>query len=214
MNTSSPIDEPVSPTAEDVIATAADSTLRGLLNTMWAEPHRLSSEALADRVRSMRGGSNDQIRAGLQQIMNELELHRWGYDLGFEAGYAEGQTISPSVDHEAAAPVSSSGGLIVKPATLTAWREGGQIVSIDQLGKNPDSWLRRHGVFGGASAAPLVLMVESSTSNPPGSGTVAYLHDEDRPLDLIARAISLLELTREALIAAGHEDFIPKAQDK
>lgn len=101
--------------------------------------------------------------------------------------------------------------LTVRPATLCAWRESGQILSIDQLSKNPDSWLRRHGVFSISNALPLVLMLDQSSTNPDGSGTVAWMHDDEQPLQRIDQAIAALRLAREALVKAGHEDFRPGA---
>lgn len=88
---------PVAPDAEAVIAAAADTALRGLLTAVWAEPHSLSADALVDRVRSLRGGSFDQLRAGLQAIANELELYRAGFDVGYEDGYD--QAINDAIDN-------------------------------------------------------------------------------------------------------------------
>lgn len=54
-----------------------------------AEPVRLSCADIGKRVRNMRHWrSVERIRAGLQQIANEIGLYRLGYDVGYEAGAA------------------------------------------------------------------------------------------------------------------------------
>lgn len=82
--------EPVAPNAEDVIAAAGDDAVRGLMPTVTAQPHRLSAEALRERVAALQGRTVVELRAGLQAVADELELHRWGYDLGFEEGQQAG----------------------------------------------------------------------------------------------------------------------------
>lgn len=62
----------------------------GISDDLWGVEHRLSAEAIVVRVRQLgRRTSPGQIRAGLQEIINEVELYRWGYDVGYEAGYAK-----------------------------------------------------------------------------------------------------------------------------
>ncbi|WP_327633660.1 hypothetical protein OHB24_27115 [Kribbella sp. NBC_00482] len=92
---------PVAADAEEIIAAAADDALRGLLPTVTAEPHRLSIAALTERVEALGGKPVDEMRAGLQAIANELELHRWGYDNGFEDGDAAGydRAINDAIDN-------------------------------------------------------------------------------------------------------------------
>ncbi|MEU4287813.1 hypothetical protein AB0E63_06290 [Kribbella sp. NPDC026596] len=80
---------------------AADSALGRLLRTVTAEPHRLSVEALEERLAALQGRPEEEIRAGLQEIANELELHRLGYDHGYEDGDAAGydRAINDAIDH-------------------------------------------------------------------------------------------------------------------
>jgi hypothetical protein len=91
----------VAPNAEEIIAAAGDDTLRGLMPTVTAEPHRLSVEALTERIEALRDKPTDEIRAGLQSIADELELHRLGYDFGFEDGDAAGydRAINDAIDN-------------------------------------------------------------------------------------------------------------------
>lgn len=100
MNTSSTTwpEVDVAPDAEDIIRAEVSRRFPPvLLDDLWAQPHRLSSEDLAQRIAAMQGQSFSQIRTGLQQIADELELHRWGYDFGYEqghqAGYEAGQAV-------------------------------------------------------------------------------------------------------------------------
>lgn len=96
MNTSSPTAEPerVCATADQVIIDIMRVGFPpGLLDDLRAEPHRLSATDLGLRVRKMRRWkSSARIRAGLQQIVTELELYREGIDVGYEAGYAQALT--------------------------------------------------------------------------------------------------------------------------
>lgn len=86
MNTSSRTDEPVAPNAELLII---DLLQRHLPTVPWRElhsaPHRLSAGALQERIDSLRGLSDDQIRSALVGILTELDLYRLGFDEGFEA---------------------------------------------------------------------------------------------------------------------------------
>lgn len=106
-------------------------------------------------------------------------------------------------------------GLVVKPETLAAYFDGARedFVSIDRLNKGPHAWLHEHHVYSVPNAEPVILMLDPRTDCP--IGTVAFLHDEERPLALIDRAIAALEIAaleiaRAALVKAGHEDYEPK----
>jgi hypothetical protein len=99
--------------------------------TVSAEPVRLSSDALVERVRSLRGGSFDQLRAGLQAIANELELHRAGYDLGFEDGHTAGydQAISDAIDNPDAVAARL---LEIRPGAARRWADTGSGAGYDE----------------------------------------------------------------------------------
>lgn len=92
MNTSLPTawpQEDVPPNADDIITAEVSRRFPPvLLDDLWAHPHQLSAEGLAERIGALQGQSFQQIRAALQQIVDELEIHRWGFDAGYEAGYA------------------------------------------------------------------------------------------------------------------------------
>ncbi|NIK57910.1 hypothetical protein [Kribbella shirazensis] len=91
MHTSSLTDEPVSPDPEEVITAEVSRRFPpALLNDLWSQPHRLSTDALVERISYLEGHSFRQIRAGLQSIVDEVELHRVGYDDGFEDGHQAG----------------------------------------------------------------------------------------------------------------------------
>lgn len=94
MTTSSNIawaDADVAPDADDIITAEVSRHFPPvLLDDLWGHPHRLTSEDLAERIGAMQGRTFSQIRAGLQQIVDELELHRWGWDLGYEQGQQAG----------------------------------------------------------------------------------------------------------------------------
>ncbi|MEV0797409.1 hypothetical protein AB0I34_06955 [Kribbella sp. NPDC050281] len=91
----------VAPNPEEVLAVPADGDLARLLATVTAEPHRLSLEALEERLAPLQGRPMDEVRAELQLIANELELYRLGYDLGFEDGDAAGydRAITDAIEH-------------------------------------------------------------------------------------------------------------------
>ncbi|MDX6251345.1 MAG: hypothetical protein QOF10_4705, partial [Kribbellaceae bacterium] len=78
---------PVSPDAEAIITDVLGYGFpAGIGDDLLASPHRLSSADIAFRIRSMRKWSPERIRAGLNEILTELELYRQGYDAGYEAG--------------------------------------------------------------------------------------------------------------------------------
>ena len=94
MNQSSPIawpQEDVAPDAEGIITAEVSRRFPPvLLDDLWAHPHRLTSEDLTRRIGALQGQSYRQIRAELQTIVDELEIHRWGYDAGYEEGHQAG----------------------------------------------------------------------------------------------------------------------------
>lgn len=89
MNEVSRTDAPVSPDPEEIIKDiTAVGFPAGILDDLDPEPHRLSSEAIAYRVRSARRRqSPERMREAIREILTELELYRVGYDAGFDAGY-------------------------------------------------------------------------------------------------------------------------------
>lgn len=101
MSTSSPIAWPQEdvPSNADGIITAEVSRRFPpvLLDDLWAQPHRLSADDLAQRISTLQGQSFSGIRAALQQIVDELEIHRWGFDAGYEAGYAARALVAAEV---------------------------------------------------------------------------------------------------------------------
>ena len=60
----------------------------GAFDHLRPAPHQLSAEAIALRVVAMKGRSYNDTAAVVTEILTELELHRLGFDLGFEAGQA------------------------------------------------------------------------------------------------------------------------------
>lgn len=96
-----PNTNPVAPNAEEVLAVGADGDLARLLKTVAAEPHRLSVEALEERLQALRGQPIDELREELQAIANELELYRLGFDNGYERGCADGYdgAIEDAIEH-------------------------------------------------------------------------------------------------------------------
>lgn len=82
-------DKPVSSEAERIIKdiTAVDFD-EGILDDLNPEPHRLSDEDIAYRVRSARRlKSPERQRAAIREVLTELELHGLGYDRGYESGW-------------------------------------------------------------------------------------------------------------------------------
>jgi len=104
--------------------------------------------------------------------------------------------------------------LRVMISTLYADHPNGGAVSLDRLSDSPDEWLRDHQVYSLHGAEPVVIMVDTSESRLTHGeycDTVALHGDNDRPLLSIERAIAALEMAHAALVAAGSDDFIPKA---
>lgn len=63
------------------------------LNDLLAQPHRLSEEDVVFRARAlMRRKTPERIRAGVVEILTEVELYRFGYDTGYDAGYQQALT--------------------------------------------------------------------------------------------------------------------------
>jgi hypothetical protein len=83
------VQETVSPTPEDIITDVLrDKIAPDLLADLRADLPRLSSEDLASRLSKLRRSrSLDRIRAGVVELLTELELYRTGYDEGYEDGY-------------------------------------------------------------------------------------------------------------------------------
>lgn len=92
----------VAPNADDIITAEVSRRFPPiLLDDLWAHPHRLTAEDLAQRISAMQGQSFSQIRAGLQHLVDEVEIHRWGYDLGHEEGFQAGydRAVNDAVEH-------------------------------------------------------------------------------------------------------------------
>lgn len=92
MNTSSinfpePIAGDIHETMRDALRDGFPRELVDEVLDMQGGPHRLAHADIRARVEAMRGSAPDRVRAVLQQILDEDELYRWGYDLGYEAGF-------------------------------------------------------------------------------------------------------------------------------
>jgi hypothetical protein len=103
VSTSLPIDAPVSSNAEEIIRDiTAVGFPEGILDDLNPEPHRLSSEAIAHRVRSARRRqSPERQRKAIREVLTELELYGLGRDHGYEDGYERALADVLDCVHEA-----------------------------------------------------------------------------------------------------------------
>ena len=82
-------DQPVSSDAEQIIKdiTSVDFP-EGILDDLSPEPHRLSSEDIAYRIRSARRRqSPERMREAIREVLTDLELYGIGRDKGYEEGW-------------------------------------------------------------------------------------------------------------------------------
>jgi hypothetical protein len=106
-----------------VLANGFPPEMLDVVRELQGGPHRLSRETIESRVEAMRGQEVDRIRAGLQQIVDEDELFRWGFDLGYEAGYDKAvaemnthlRSVRPEPPRPSGAPVDYKGAVVEMP---------------------------------------------------------------------------------------------------
>jgi len=88
VTTSSTTDEPVSSYAEDIIKYLLSfEHPAGAFDDVQSLPHRLSPEAISLRIVAMKGQPYAAVRGRVVEILSELELHRLGFDQGYDEGY-------------------------------------------------------------------------------------------------------------------------------
>lgn len=121
MNTSStpnpePIAGDVHEVIRDVLRDGFPQEIVDALPELWGRPHRLSRSDIVARVEAMRDWQPERVLAGLQQIADEDELYRFGFDCGVEAGFADAveemnrhlESVRPQPPRPSGAPIEDA----------------------------------------------------------------------------------------------------------
>lgn len=101
--------------------------------------------------------------------------------------------------------------LRVAPGTLYASRQAGASLFIERLDDTPAGWLRKHGASALPHSIPVIVMLDSTENRAEWCDVISLEYGDEAPLLHIDQAIAALQMAREALVAAGQVDFIPKA---